>query len=219
MRGVRLDSGFANFRNGCCRMKHFFFVILNQRNTTQHCKFTGRCRRLFNLLLPAAALCLTLVSPRPSPNSGTGRLGIQARASLDSEAQGSRWWQLNTVPTTSITTICNSYRYIQEHQFQNETFQEIANSAQQTLTLRGFSLRYGGSPSTISIAMMPRDQMSTFGPYAFLVTTSGAIQYGVPTMVLRLLCSGVIWAQKPKSAAGERKNLLFRTFNKRKTKK
>lgn len=72
------------------------------------------------------------------------------------------------------------------------------------LTLRGFSLRYGGSPSTISIAMMPRDQMSTFGPYAFLVTTSGAIQYGVPTMVLRLLCSGVIWAQKPKSAA-ERK--------------
>lgn len=69
------------------------------------------------------------------------------------------------------------------------------------LTLRGFSLRYGGSPSIISIAMMPRDQMSTFGPYAFLVTTSGAIQYGVPTMVLRLLCSGVIWAQKPKSAA------------------
>lgn len=48
------------------------------------------------------------------------------RASLDSEAQGSRWWQLNTAPVTSIT-ISNSYRDIQEHQFQNETFQEIAN--------------------------------------------------------------------------------------------
>ena len=49
--------------------------------------------------------------------------------------------------------------------------------------------------------------MSTFGPYCFLVTTSGAIQYGVPTIVDRLFCSGVICAQKPKSAAqdgGER---------------
>lgn len=35
---------------------------------------------------------------------------------------------------------------------------------QHTLTLRGFSLRYGGSPSTISMAMIPRDQMSTLGP-------------------------------------------------------
>ena len=33
-----------------------------------------------------------------------------------------------------------------------------------TLTLRGFSLRYGGSPSIISMAMMPKDQMSTLGP-------------------------------------------------------
>ena len=41
----------------------------------------------------------------------------------------------------------------------------------------------------------------TLGPYAFLVTTSGAIQYGVPTIVDLLLCSGVIWAQNPKSAA------------------
>ena len=37
-------------------------------------------------------------------------------------------------------------------------------------------------------------------PYAFLVTTSGAIQYGVPTIVDLLLCSAVIWAQNPKSA-------------------
>ncbi|KAK4832739.1 hypothetical protein QYF61_025228 [Mycteria americana] len=59
------------------------------------------------------------------------------------------------------------------------------------------------------MAIIPSDQISTLGPYAFRVTTSGAIQYGVPTMVLRLLCSGVIWAQKPKSAGklkrGERK--------------
>ena len=46
--------------------------------------------------------------------------------------------------------------------------------------------------------------MSTFGPYCFRVTTSGAIQYGVPTMVDRLDCSGVIWAQKPKSAEDNR---------------
>lgn len=41
----------------------------------------------------------------------------------------------------------------------------------------------------------------TLGPYCFLVTTSGAIQYGVPTIVVRFDCSGLIWAQKPKSAA------------------
>ena len=50
------------------------------------------------------------------------------------------------------------------------------------------------------MVMIPRDQMSTFGPYCFLVTTSGAIQYGVPTIVDLLDCSGVIWAQNPKSA-------------------
>ena len=51
------------------------------------------------------------------------------------------------------------------------------------------------------MAMMPRLQMSTLGPYAFRVTTSGAIQYGVPTMVVRLAWVGSdIWAQKPKSA-------------------
>lgn len=79
------------------------------------------------------------------------------------------------------------------------------HSQDHALTLSGFSFRYGGSPSTISMAMMPRDQMSTLGPYALRVTTSGAIQYGVPTMVLRLLCSGVIWAQNPKSAVRRRR--------------
>jgi hypothetical protein len=49
--------------------------------------------------------------------------------------------------------------------------------------------------------MMPKDQMSTFGPYSFRVTTSGAIQYGVPTIVVRFAESGsAIRAQNPKSA-------------------
>lgn len=152
------------------------------------------------LLLPAAVLCLTLVSPRPSPNSGTGRLGKQVTTSLDSEAQVSHWWRLNTAPTTITTQshkgFISLYRSTNSKTKHSRKYQILLGK----LTLRGFSLRYGGSPSTISIAMIPRDQMSTFGPYAFLVTTSGAIQYGVPTMVLRLLCSGVIWAQKPKSA-------------------
>lgn len=47
---------------------------------------------------------------------------------------------------------------------------------------------------------MPRDQISTLGPYSFLETTSGAIQYGVPTIVVRLVDSSAIRAQKPKSA-------------------
>jgi hypothetical protein len=49
--------------------------------------------------------------------------------------------------------------------------------------------------------MIPSDQMSTLGPYSFCLTTSGAIQYGVPTMVARLDFVSVSLAQKPKSAA------------------
>lgn len=64
----------------------------------------------------------------------------------------------------------------------------------------GSSFKYGGSDSIISIAMIPRDQMSTLGPYSFCLTTSGAIQYGVPTIVARLLFCSVSLAQKPKSA-------------------
>ena len=41
---------------------------------------------------------------------------------------------------------------------------------------KGSSLRYGGSDSIISMAIMPRDHMSTLGPYSFCLTTSGAIQ-------------------------------------------
>ena len=53
------------------------------------------------------------------------------------------------------------------------------------------------------------EQVLTFGPYCFLVTTSGAIQYGVPTMVERLDCSGVICAQKPKSAERQKESFCF----------
>src|SRR5947209_3929628 len=66
--------------------------------------------------------------------------------------------------------------------------------------LSGSSFRYGGSDSIISMAMMPRDHISTLGPYSFCFTTSGAIQYGVPTMVARLFLDSVNLAQKPKSA-------------------
>ena len=45
----------------------------------------------------------------------------------------------------------------------------------------GGSLKNGGSPSTISITIMPSDQISTSGPYGRREITSGDIQYGVPT--------------------------------------
>ena len=83
--------------------------------------------------------------------------------------------------------------------------------------LSGSSSRYGGSFSIISIVMIPNDHISTFGlnvyqlhvlkwyvsypyPYDFCFTTSGAIQYGVPTIVARLFFWSVNLAQKPKSA-------------------
>lgn len=46
----------------------------------------------------------------------------------------------------------------------NKKGAQLYPRSQHALTLRGFSLRYGGSPSTISIAIIPRDQMSTLGP-------------------------------------------------------
>ena len=52
----------------------------------------------------------------------------------------------------------------------------------------------------IPIATMPRDHISTFGPYPLRVTTSGAIQYGVPIVVVRFACARFEIAQKPKSA-------------------
>jgi len=94
------------------------------------------------------------------------------------------------------------------------------------MALSGGSLKYGGSPSTISITMIPRDQISTWrqrgeavnkrkgqrvkpeskqrasdtsGPYGSLDMSSGAIQYGVPTRDFLLCTSLDTWAQKPKS--------------------
>jgi hypothetical protein len=59
----------------------------------------------------------------------------------------------------------------------------------------------GDGQRYVPIAMIPSDHMSTLGPYSLRVTTSGAIQYGVPTIVVRLACAGSeICAQKPKSA-------------------
>lgn len=43
-------------------------------------------------------------------------------------------------------------------------------------------------------------QLVTFGPYCLRVTTSGAIQYGVPTIVDRFEFSCDSCAQNPKSA-------------------
>ena len=48
--------------------------------------------------------------------------------------------------------------------------------------------------------MMPRLHTSTLFPYSFCFTISGAIQYGVPTIVERLPRSLLILAQNPKSA-------------------
>ena len=64
---------------------------------------------------------------------------------------------------------------------------------------RGGSLKNGGSPSTISITMMPKDQTSTSGPYGSREMTSGAIQYGVPTKDFLFGSSWETWAQNPKS--------------------
>lgn len=99
----------------------FFFFTLLLRNTTQHRTFTSQP----SSLLPAAVLCLTLVSPRPSPNNGTGRLGKQAIASLDSEAQGSHSWQLNTAPTTSITTQSYTALLCLRRSIDSKSFQKI----------------------------------------------------------------------------------------------
>lgn len=54
--------------------------------------------------VPAATLGPILVSPRPSPDSGTGRIWRQETASLDSAAQESRWLRLNTKPKATTVT-------------------------------------------------------------------------------------------------------------------
>lgn len=75
----------------------------------------------------------------------------------------------------------------------------IENIGQTTLT------------SSISMVMIPSDQMSTLFPYSRCLTTSGAIQYGVPTIVCRFVRVSVSLAQKPKSV------ILTLPFDERRT--
>lgn len=57
----------------------------------------------------------------------------------------------------------------------------------------------------IPIARIPKLHISTFAPYSFRNTTSGAIQYGVPTIVVLFVVAGsAMRAQKPKSATQRR---------------
>eukprot|EP00968_Pinguiococcus_pyrenoidosus_P008108 scaffold574_cov246-Pinguiococcus_pyrenoidosus.AAC.11 len=67
--------------------------------------------------------------------------------------------------------------------------------------LSGCSFSSGGSPSAISNAVMPMDQTSTLSSYCVPWISSGAIQYGVPTMLERFCSSRVKAAAKPKSAS------------------
>ena len=70
------------------------------------------------------------------------------------------------------------------------------------------------------MAIIPNHQISTLGPYSLRVTTSGAIQYGVPTIVVRFECAGSeICAQNPKSATKIKKNISTRNNTKRKRKR
>ncbi len=56
--------------------------------------------------------------------------------------------------------------------------------------------------------MIPRDHISAFGPYSVRVTTSGAIQYGLPTIVFRFVCEEpVTRTDRPKSTIVE--NVTF----------
>lgn len=54
-----------------------------------------------------------------------------------------------------------------------------------SLTLMGCMSAYGGFPSAISMAVIPRDQMSAKQLYPISCMTSGAIQNGVPMTVFR----------------------------------
>mmetsp|Transcript_2199 Transcript_2199/g.7705 ORF Transcript_2199/g.7705 Transcript_2199/m.7705 type:complete len:250 (-) Transcript_2199:618-1367(-) len=65
---------------------------------------------------------------------------------------------------------------------------------------RGGSCSSGGSPSAISMAVMPRLHTSTAPSYSVPLMSSGAIQYGVPTTDVRLFSSLVNAMAKPKSA-------------------
>ena len=62
-------------------------------------------------------------------------------------------------------------------------------------------LELGGSPSAISMAVMPRLQISVFLLYLDFEITSGLIQKGVPMTVSLLERVSVNSAETPKSAS------------------
>lgn len=75
----------------------------------------------------------------------------------------------------------------------SNTFQKAT-----VLTLIGWISAYGGLPSAISIAVIPRDQMSATQLYPISWITSGAIQNGVPITVFRFAM--VSWEEQDKDA-------------------
>lgn len=134
--------------------------------------------------IPAAAVPHQAASPRPPPESSLDNPETQVTATLGSQLWASRSSQSSTVPSAGSGS-------------------DMAARPRSFLTMDQDCIRRWNSEHAFSpIAMMPRLQMSTLGPYSFRVTTSGAIQYGVPTIVVRFACAGSdICAQKPKSAA------------------
>ena len=101
-------------------------------------------------------------------------------------------------------------------EFEKNTFQVKNNSVRIELmlafrinmasTARAWSQLLDKTRLTISIAVMPNDQMSDLESYVFFgswshAITSGAIQYGVPMKVLRLPMVLSSWALTPKSTS------------------
>lgn len=147
--------------------------LINVKQLHVECE---RALWIFMTGLPAVALCFRLSSLRPFPDSDSGNLGKWATAFLDFAAPGFRWWRSGRAPRGQkmtdqkvFTAICTSTQFNSTYlswclKSQTNLMCGYFDAANYQRTLRGFSLRYGGSPSTISIAMMPRDQMSTLGP-------------------------------------------------------
>jgi hypothetical protein len=67
------------------------------------------------------------------------------------------------------------------------------------IAFKGGILEYGGSPSAISIQVIPNDQISVFLVYLDFEIISGLIQKGVPITVLANVLF-YISAATPKSA-------------------
>ena len=68
------------------------------------------------------------------------------------------------------------------------------------IALMGWRWEYGGSPSAISIAVIPRDQISVFLLYFDFEITSGDIQKGLPITVFVSAKVYSSSAETPKSA-------------------